>query len=906
MKAQLAVAILCSLIAASCGSRMEALVSVEQGRQAGAVDEFEGWEAWQLILENPGLPGVDYDPHAITVNFSSDADFSQMGSFAPPPGHRAADKPNASLRQDARYESITDNISGRFGIGIEQQVYAHGLLMASFRMPDWMDGAYVITNIRSEYSAQVLDVTYSRLIQACFSPNDNFYTSSDSSTGGQWGLHRISVPEAWEFSRGDPGLLVGVVDSGCLLSHEDIGSAVLDPRLSFPAAACDLLDVDNDITDTDGHGTAISAVLAAQTDNIKGLAAVLPQGRVLPLRVASGNTGTHANIVAGCMLAAELGCRIVNLSWASPSGSRQLSQMADSLEQRGVLLMAAAGNTGGTAAQYPAAYSSACGISASTADDSLAGDASSGDWTDLSAPGTGFTVPGIAKPNSYLTDVSGSSLACALASGAAALLMSHDPELDPQEIRELFIASATPLLGPGAPRINLAAALQQHSFPRISLGGPQTLIQTDFLQLEPQLEGSPLRLDLWIDGQYRMSRLQAPWQLTADLRGLPDAVHVLELRAVAADNQSFSSAGFQFITSVQALQMPLSMGFEVPGGLLGFDAGNYDSAMLAGLSQLAGFPEESPYAVDAGLLWKQSSKSVLAGQYSLAATWDGGSADRAGIHALISPNIVLGGFESPTLTVASRWQLPDAAGALLVSSDNGNSWILPPVQPGSVSLFDGQQAQWRNLHYDLSSWAGQQLRLLFLLQRPAMEAGVSQGWWLDELGIATEFQASQPVIDSVVLENAIVGTVAGLGKLNVKLSGAANVQSARYWLDCEPLGEEGGADIVANAILGAGLPASISLTGLADRNHNAVLRVDYFDAMGSHGPRFNLPVWIFNQPGDADGNGVVEELDLAEYLGKIGLKREEQGYHPFLDSNLDGMITELDAAAVAYNLGAGA
>jgi hypothetical protein len=904
MKAQLAIVILFSLMAASCGSRMEALSAAGQDRRAGAADDFEGWQEWQQILANPGQPYVDYDPHSITVNYLPNAEFGQMGNFAPPPGHRAADKPNASLRRDTRYEAITDNISGRFGIAIEQQVYADGLLMASFRMPDWMEAEYVIGNIRSEYAAQVLDVTYSRLMQACFSPNDKYYTKSSSMSGGQWGLLRIAVPEAWKLSLGDPGQLVGVVDSGCLLSHEDIGEAIIDPRSSYPAAACDLLDADNDITDTDGHGTAICAVLAAGTNNIHGLAAVLPAGRVLPLRVASGEIGSQANIVAGCMLAADLGCRIVNLSWAASSGSRQLSQMATALENRGVLLMAAAGNTGSTAPRYPAAYSSVCGISASTPADSLAPDASYGDWTELSAPGTGFTVPGIAKPNSYLADTSGSSLACALASGAAALLLAHDPQLAPLELRQLLIASATPLLGEGAPRINLAAALTQHNFPKISLTGPTSLVQSEFLQLQPQIEGSPLRLDLWIDGQYMMSRLEAPWQLTADLRGLPDGVHVLELRAIAADQQNYSSAGYAFVTSVQSLQMPLSLGFETPGSLLSLDVSKHDPALLAELSQLAGFPLLPAYAVDDGLRWKQSSANVLSGQYSLAASWNGQPAGMAGLHALISPNVGLSGYQSPTLSVSSRWLLAQAQGALLISVDNGQSWELAVPQPGSSSQFSGQQEEWRTLQYDLSAWSGQQLRLCFLLQRSALDATAEQGWWLDELGIATEFQTSLPVIDEVLISDSLMGMVPGRDSLELSLSGAVNVQSVRYWLDCEPLGTEGGADIVVNAILGAGLPASIKLAGLPGRNYDAVLRVDYFDAKGSYGPRFNLPIRIFNQPGDADGNGQVNELDLAAYSGKLGLRREEAGYHPFLDSNLDGLITELDAAAVAYNFAA--
>ena len=910
MRATLAAVLLVLLLAASCGSRTGSLLlspaDDSAGRQAGSSDDFEGWADWQLILENPGIAGIDYDPGAITVNYRSDASFELNGNFAPPPGHRAADKPNQMLRQDSRYEEITDNISGRFGMGIDQQVYGDGVLMASFRMPGLMDGEYVINSIRAEYAGQVLDVTYSRLIQACFSPNDRYYTFSTPDLGGQWGMQRIGVPAIWQHTLGDAQILVGVVDSGCLLSHEDIGAGVLDPRIAFPTAACDLVDGDNDITDSDGHGTAICAILAAETNNIHGLAAVLPAGRVLPLRVAGSSATSQAQIVAGCMLAAQLGCRIVNLSWAASSGSRQLSEMCASLDQRGVLLMAAAGNTGNSTPRYPASYLGACGVSACTPEDSLAADASFGSWTDLSAPGTGFSVPGISRSDSYLQDAAGSSLACALASGAAALLLAHDPQLGARDIRELLTASALPLEGAGAPRIDLSAALASLSFPKISLPAPDRLLQSDFLDLQPQVAGDPQRLDLWIDNVYKMSRNHAPWQLTADLRELVDGAHTLELRAMAAGGMDYSSAGFSFITSNVARQLPVGFGFETAvDEMYELDLGSFDAALAQSLTLAAALPGPAIYAPDGSLNWQQQTAAPWQGQHSLAIRLNAENREDSSLHALLSPAISLTGFAAPTLSLASHWSLPDAAGAMLISVDGGMSWVLPLEQSAKPASFTGIQQDWRQLRFDLSQFAGQQIRLLFLVQRPAGSQTPGQDWWLDGLSIATEFQASLPLIDEVQLGSPVVGALPGLSSLEVKLSGAQNVQSARYWLDVEPLGEEGGADVIASAILGSQLPASLSLAGLSGRNWHAVLRVDYVDAQGSHGPRINLPVWIFNQPGDANADGIVTEADFAMFAARLGQVAGDPGYDPFLDSNLDGVITELDAAAVGYNLSQG-
>ncbi|MEZ5338045.1 MAG: S8 family serine peptidase [bacterium] len=909
MKALPAVAILMLLLCTACAGGPVASLQEPgvAGGQRNVLDstEFEGWQAWQQILADPGIPGTDYDPHALTVNYRADADFQLSGSILPPPGQRAADRPNVLLRQDSRYEALTDHISGRFGIPIGQQVYAHGVLLASFRLPAAADGEALIAAIRAEYPGQVLDVTYSRLITADFSPDDTLYIFSDDNDGAQWDLYRCGFPEAWEQGFAEVPPLIGVVDSGCWLGHEDTAGAIANPFEQFPQASCDLLDGDRDITDMDGHGTAVCSLIGARTDNARGLAAALPGARVLPIRVGEEGLATHATVVAGCMLAAELGCRIVNLSWSSATPSRQLSQMADSLEVRGVQLVASAGNSGTSEPRWPAACGSVLGVAASDRTDSLADFSSSGDWCELSAPGYRIGVADLLRDNSYRHDASGSSLAAALVSSALGLLSTRLPAYDNAALRTLLVQSASPLSGGGPPRLDLTTALAVLETPRISLERPGSMEQQDFLTLRPELSGTVIAVELWLDGSYVMTRGQAPWEFTADLRALDPGLHTLELRVPLPDGSGHVADGFSFLRRAEAFAMPWSTGFE-PGAareLHALDLSAYPQAMLADLAGFAGLTGTEQCADGGELLgWRSTSGAAWQGSGMLRTDWQPRDSGPGQLCALLSPPVRLSGHELPTLSLALRWQLEQARCVLLLSADGGRSWRIPDEVHGQPQSLSGDSQGWRQLGMDLSGLVDQEVQLLLLTQLDAGKQSAGQFIELDALGFGTLFQPSQPVVQGLLLEVEVVGAVPQRDSIEVRLEGALNVTSASYWLDCEPFNSLGPEDVLSEAILGAGLPAVLHLPPAQSGNRHAMLHADYRDSAGNSGPQLSLPLWIFDRRGDANADGIVSLADLAAYSGHYGARLGDALYEPFLDCDLDGVITELDSAAVGYAL----
>jgi hypothetical protein len=102
-------------------------------------------------------------------------------------------------------------------------------------------------------------------------------------------------------------------------------------------------------------------------------------------------------------------------------------------------------------------------------------------------------------------------------------------------------------------------------------------------------------------------------------------------------------------------------------------------------------------------------------------------------------------------------------------------------------------------------------------------------------------------------------------------------------------------------------PFAATLNIPADvHNQEATLQIRYYNSQDEEQDPVDIPLYIFNQRGDANLDGVVDDLDLDQFDGLLGITNEDPSYLPFLDSNLDGVIDGRDVAAVGYHYGAGA
>ncbi len=325
------------------------------------------------------------------------------------------------------------------------------------------------------------------------------FIPDDEKLGSQYYLGRIRAYEAWDLCEGDSGVVVGIVDSGTDLDHEDLQDNLAynynDPVDGFDNDndgftdnfyGWDLGEMDCDPQVLPGggnvsHGVHMCGIAAATTNNGKGVAGTSFRCRFLPVRVNDVNdywTMTYEGIV----YAADHGCKVINCSWGDPfSKGRYGQDIVDyATFNRDALVVAACGNSNSDVPFYPASYDHVLSVGASGPADermylSQSYASSYGIHVDVCAPGKDIFNTWD-YPYFYKT-LSGTSMAAAVTSGAAALVRAYHPQYTALQTAELLRVTADVIdtlpanagfegmLGSG--RINLLRALSDTSSPSV-------------------------------------------------------------------------------------------------------------------------------------------------------------------------------------------------------------------------------------------------------------------------------------------------------------------------------------------------------------------------------------------------------------------------------------------------------
>lgn len=305
-------------------------------------------------------------------------------------------------------------------------------------------------------SRSVLYVEPDYVVHGARTPNDPDY-------GELWGMPRIGAPDAWDLTTGNTNIVVGVIDSGILLTHEDLIANIWENPGEIPDDGIDndgngyvddvsgwnFINESNDPTDDHGHGTHVSGTIGAVGNNGTGVAGVNWQVKLVGLKfLNSNNTGFVSDAIEAVLYAAGLSdyIKLTCNSWGGGGYNRALVDAIAEARRHNQLFIAAAGNNSDDLDEtgnifYPAQY----------ADDNLISVASieaSGDLSgfsnygvgdvDLAAPGGGIWSLGIDGDDSY-TAMSGTSMATPHVAGAAALLWGLEPLADYTVIRDALL-----------------------------------------------------------------------------------------------------------------------------------------------------------------------------------------------------------------------------------------------------------------------------------------------------------------------------------------------------------------------------------------------------------------------------------------------------------------------------------
>lgn len=247
------------------------------------------------------------------------------------------------------------------------------------------------------------------------------------------GIAQIKAPDAWPSSMGE-GVKIFICDTGIDSDHPDLVKNLRTGKSFVPS--------ESTTEDFNGHGTHCAGTAAA-VDNNTGVIGVAPYAYLYPVKVlASNGSGNWSWLIAALdWIMSKKGARVASMSLGGGGAPQALADMCEAAYDDGVLLVAAAGNSGPprqgqpTSVGFPARYPHVMAVSAIDSSDMLATFSSRGPEVEICAPGV--SIRSTTRGGGY-GNLSGTSMACPHVSGAAALTWGSHRSVNNKQVRWLL------------------------------------------------------------------------------------------------------------------------------------------------------------------------------------------------------------------------------------------------------------------------------------------------------------------------------------------------------------------------------------------------------------------------------------------------------------------------------------
>jgi type VII secretion-associated serine protease mycosin len=273
----------------------------------------------------------------------------------------------------------------------------------------------------------------------------------------QWVLDMLDVEAAWSVTEGS-GVTVAVIDSGVNPAVSDLTNSVI--------TGPDYTGVSTSPSSQDWgvHGTWMASLIAGHGHDggLSGVIGVAPEARILSIRVIPDRGDPHyrkyerepetliqQSLADGIRYAITHGARVISMSIGYSTQSGVVREELQQAYDRGVVVIASAGNSGGPVGpgrdgeapeSFPANYPGVISVGAVGESGAVAGFSSDNLSVQVAAPGV--SVPAEGRDQQYWS-VSGTSPACALVAGVAALIKSKYPGLAPYLIASALTSTTT-------------------------------------------------------------------------------------------------------------------------------------------------------------------------------------------------------------------------------------------------------------------------------------------------------------------------------------------------------------------------------------------------------------------------------------------------------------------------------
>ncbi len=320
------------------------------------------------------------------------------------------------------------------------------------------------------------------VLYPCITPNDYFWSE-------KWDLKKIECPDGWDIYKGDPELIIGIIDTGIDRDHPDLAARVVDGEdfiiggdgLGGETPGDGEDNNDNGMTDENvGHGTRCAGIAGAVTNNHTGTAGVDWKCRLMGLRIfpVDGDTPAYNYALADAIIYAIDIPNVValNVSLASPTYSSSVETAVSQAFAAGVIVVASAGNVNTTDNRYPACYDNVISVSGTITNDQKASFANYNVMVDVCAPATNIISTHF---DDLYTIGSGTSSSAPMVTGLVSLVAGYYPSYTAQDIVDqiLFTTDNIYIQNPGyvgmlgTGRINVYRALSEPLKPSYTMIG---------------------------------------------------------------------------------------------------------------------------------------------------------------------------------------------------------------------------------------------------------------------------------------------------------------------------------------------------------------------------------------------------------------------------------------------------
>ncbi|MDR2927172.1 MAG: S8 family serine peptidase [Cytophagaceae bacterium] len=281
--------------------------------------------------------------------------------------------------------------------------------------------------------------------------------------GGMAGID-INAPEAWQLSTGT-GVKVAVIDEGVDLTHSDLNNNLL---FGYDATDGSLGGSNGSSKGNDAHGTACAGIIAAE-DNSEGVKGVAYNAKIIPVRIAYKNSYnnwvTYDTWITDGVYNAwyHKNADVLSNSWGGGSNSPAINnEINAAITQgrggKGCVVVFASGNNYASSVSYPASLPNVLAVGAINRNGNKADFSNYGTALDIVAPGVDIPTTDIRGNGgyNYVTNnqydpaysdyankdytgkFGGTSAACPHVAGVAALVLSYNPDLTAQQVRNII------------------------------------------------------------------------------------------------------------------------------------------------------------------------------------------------------------------------------------------------------------------------------------------------------------------------------------------------------------------------------------------------------------------------------------------------------------------------------------